>query len=106
MPKGPQRVTMPTLQILAVFMADPSRDDWYGGALSQATGLGSGTVLQCLYRLEAWGWLESRWQDQDQARRDGHPARRYYRLTGVGQAQAEAVLAVQFGGRLRFAAQP
>ena len=58
----PQRVTLPTLQILAAFMADLSRDDWYGRAMSVHTALGSGTVLQCLYRLENWGWLESRWE--------------------------------------------
>src|SRR6266568_4619961 len=59
-PDRPQRVTLPTLQILAAFMSDLARDDWYGRALSVHTGLGSGTVLQCLYRLENWGWLESR----------------------------------------------
>ena len=52
-------------------MADLSRDDWYGRALSVHTGLGSGTVLQCLYRLENWGWLESRWEDRDVATADG-----------------------------------
>lgn len=36
-------------------MSDPSRDDWYGQALSVHTGLGPGTVLQCLYRLENCG---------------------------------------------------
>src|SRR5215831_20564264 len=75
-PDRPQRVTLPTLQILAAFMADLSRDDWYGRALSVHTGLGSGTVLQCLYRLENWGWLESRWEDWDLATRDGRPPRR------------------------------
>ena len=42
----PQRVTLPTLQILAAFMSDLARDDWYGRALSVHTGLGSGAVLQ------------------------------------------------------------
>jgi hypothetical protein len=45
--------------------SDLKRDDWYGRALSVRTGLGSGTVLQALYRLENWGWLESRWEDRD-----------------------------------------
>ena len=67
-PGRPQRVTLPTLQILAAFMADLSRDDWYGRSLSVHTGLGSGTVLQCLYRLENWGWLESRWEGRDLAK--------------------------------------
>ncbi len=99
----PQRVTLPTLQILAAFMSDLSRDDWYGRALSVHTGLGSSTVLQCLYRLENWGWLESRWEDRDVATRDGRPPRRFYRLTGVAQQEATALLAERFKGQLRFA---
>ncbi len=102
-PDRPQRVTLPTLQILAAFMSDLRRDDWYGRALSQHTGLGSGTVLQCLYRLERWGWLESRWEDRDVATRDGRPPRRFYRLTGVGQREANALLVERFKGQLRFA---
>ena len=84
-------------------MSDLSRDDWYGRALSVHTGLGSGTVLQCLYRLENWGWLESRWEDRDVATRDGRPPRRFYRLTGLGQREATALLAERFKGQLRFA---
>jgi DNA-binding PadR family transcriptional regulator len=60
-------------------------------------------VLQCLYRLENWGWLESRWEDRDVATRDGRPPRRFYQLTGVGQAEATALLAERFKGQLRFA---
>ena len=80
-----------------------SRDDWYGRALSVHTGLGSGTVLQRLYRLENSGWLESRWEDKDAANRDGRPPRRFYRLTGVWQREARALLAERFKGQLRFA---
>jgi len=101
-PARPQRITLPTLQILAAFMADLSRDDWYGRALAVHTGLGSGTVLQCLYRLENWGWLESRWEDRDVATRDGRPPRRFYTLTGVGQREATALLSERFKGQLRF----
>jgi PadR family transcriptional regulator, regulatory protein PadR len=98
----PQRVTLPTFQILAAFMADLSRDDWYGRALSVHTGLGSGTVLQCLYRLENGGWFESRWEDRDAATPVGRPPRRFYTLTGVGQREARALLAERFKGQLRF----
>src|SRR2546423_14666199 len=89
----PQRVTLPTLQILAAFMSDLKREDWYGRALSVHTGLGSGTVLQCLYRLENWGWLESRWEDKDVATADGRPPRRFYPPTGGGQRGGDALLA-------------
>ena len=98
-----KRVTLPTLQILAAFMSHLKRDDWYGRALSVHTGLGSGTVLQSLYRLENWGWLESRWEDREVATRDGRPPRRFYTLTGVGQREARALLADRFKGQLRFA---
>jgi hypothetical protein len=74
-PDRPQRVTLPTLQILAAFMSDLSRDDWYGRALSVHTGLGSGTVLQCLYWPENWGWLESRCEDRDVATASAYDAR-------------------------------
>lgn len=99
----PQRVTLPTLQILAAFMANLTRDDWYGRALAQHTGLGSGTVLQCLYRLEQWDWLESRWEDKQVANAEGRPPRRFYRLTGLGQREALALLERRFSGQLRFA---
>jgi PadR family transcriptional regulator, regulatory protein PadR len=102
-PDRPQRITLPTLQILAAFMANPLRDDWYGRALAQHTGLGSGTVLQALYRLETWGWLESRWEDQAIAAREGRPPRRFYQLTGLGQREAVALLQQRFAGELRFA---
>jgi PadR family transcriptional regulator PadR len=98
----PQRVTLPTLQILAAFMADPDRDDWFGLALSRHTGLGSGTVLQCLYRLEQWGWLESRWEDKDHAAKERRPPRRFYQLTGVGEREAMTLLQQRMSGLLRF----
>jgi hypothetical protein len=85
-------------------MSDLSRDDWYGRALSVHTGLGSGTVLQCLYRLENWSWLESRLEDREVATRDGAaallPADRSRAAGGDGAARgavqgAAAVRAVR-----------
>jgi DNA-binding PadR family transcriptional regulator len=70
---------------------DPSKE-WYGRALSVKTGLGSGTVLGCLYRLEGWSWLESRWEETAIAIRDRRPPRRFYRLTGVGRREAERII--------------
>lgn len=99
----PQRVTLPTLQVLAAFMADLARADWYGRALAQHTGLGSGIVLQCLYRLEQWGWLESRWEDRQAAICERRPPRRFYRLTGLGQREATALLEQRLSGQLRYA---
>jgi PadR family transcriptional regulator, regulatory protein PadR len=100
---GPQRVTAPTLQVLAAFMSDLSRADWYGRALAQHTGLGAGTVLQVLYRLEReYGWLQSRWEDQAIAAQEGRPPRRFYELTGLGQREAAALLQQRMSGLLRL----
>jgi DNA-binding PadR family transcriptional regulator len=100
---GPQRVTTPTLQVLAAFLSDLSRSDWYGRALAQHTGLGAGTVLQVLYRLEReYGWLESRWEDQTIAAREGRPPRKFYTLTGLGEREATALLQQRFSGLLRL----
>ena len=56
----------------------------YGFDIIDATGLPSGTVYPALSRLERDGWLRSAWEDDDRARRDGRPARRYYRVTAPG----------------------
>jgi DNA-binding PadR family transcriptional regulator len=44
-----------------------------------------------LLRLEHEGWVASRWEDID-PRAEKRPARRYYRLTAGGAAQASAAL--------------
>lgn len=103
MTNGPRRITIPTLIILSVFVEEPARER-YGYELSQITGLGTGTVLMCLYRLEGWGWLSSRWEDKDVATHDGRPPRRFYTLTGVGEREAQELLARRLKGRLRFGA--
>lgn len=96
----PQRVTVPTLQILAAFMSDLKLDGWYGRALSIYTGLGSGTVPPVPLPLENWGWPESWWENKDVATADGRPPRRFYRLTAVGQRGGERAAP---GAQLRFA---
>jgi PadR family transcriptional regulator PadR len=57
------------------------------------TGLPSGTVYPALRRLETSGLLDSKWEDEDTARNEQRPARKYYKLTGAGrQALSEAVV--------------
>jgi hypothetical protein len=99
----PQRVTLPTLQILTAFMSDISRDDRYGRALAVHACLGSDTVLQCSAGLERWTWLESWWEDRGRgdARR---PAAAALLSAGRGRAagrERAALGAVQ--GQLPFA---
>jgi DNA-binding PadR family transcriptional regulator len=84
-------MTMATQLVLRSLLADPA-DELYGSEIGEAAGLMSGTVHPILARLEAAGWVDSRWEDVD-PRAAGRPARRYYRLTGQGAQQARAALA-------------
>jgi PadR family transcriptional regulator, regulatory protein PadR len=79
-------MTIPTQLVLRELLMDPARE-LYGLELGRAAGLASGTVHPILARLEAVGWVTSRWEDVD-PRAASRPARRYYRLTTAG---AEAV---------------
>ncbi len=84
-----RQVSLQTLQLLQVFMEDPSQPR-YGLELAKRTGLKSGTVYPALGRLEQDGWLTSAVEDVDPkaARR---PARRIYTLTNAGMAGATQV---------------
>jgi PadR family transcriptional regulator len=95
---------MTSLRILAAI-----RDgNAYGLDLVARTGLASGTVYPTLARLRRSGLVETRWEDQRVAEREGRPRRRYYRLTADGAraledgaarvAEAAAALATVVGG--------
>lgn len=78
----------------------------YGFDVMDATGLPDGTVYPILRRLERRGVLEGAWEDEDKARAEQRPARRYYRLTRVGEASMEAVVE-RFPALVRaFAGEP
>lgn len=57
----------------------------YGAQIKAATGLPGGGLYSILGRLEAGGWLVSRWETTDPGRL-GRPPRRYYRVTDGGRA--------------------
>lgn len=64
----------------------------YGFDIMDITGLPSGTVYPALRRLEENGLVDSKWEKEGIAQRDGRPSRKYYQLTRDGeQALAEAV---------------
>jgi DNA-binding PadR family transcriptional regulator len=69
----------------------------YGFDIMDASGLPDGTVYPALRRLEAAGMLDSDWEDEAKASSEGRPARRYYRLTGAGEAALERALARYHG---------
>jgi PadR family transcriptional regulator len=45
-----------------------------------------GTLYKALTRLEQKGYLASRWEDPQLAAAESRPRRRFYRLTGEGEA--------------------
>ncbi|NIP80221.1 MAG: PadR family transcriptional regulator [Gemmatimonadetes bacterium] len=81
-------LTYPTAAVL-IAIAHGHR---YGFDIMDATGLPDGTVYPILRRLERRGVLEGRWEEEDAARAQQRPQRRYYALTAVGEASLEEVL--------------
>jgi PadR family transcriptional regulator PadR len=86
----PKRITKQTLCVLNALLDDPSKGR-YGLELMESTALSSGTAYPILHRLEDEGWLESRAEEID-PRAEGRPRRRVYRLTGLGETEAKALL--------------
>ena len=84
---GP-RMTISTQLVLRTLLEDPTQE-MYGLKICEVAGLPSGTVHPILARLEAIGWLASRWEKVDPSE-EGRPRRRYYRLhpNSVGAVQA------------------
>ena len=84
-------MTIPTQLVLEALLEDP-RAERYGLEIGEDAGLRSGTVHPILARLEAYGWLASRWEDIDPSA-EGRPPRRYYLLTADGALAARTALA-------------
>ena len=64
----------------------------YGFDIMEATGLPSGTVYPALRRLEQSELVQSKWEKEAKALAEQRPARKYYRLTALGeQAQIRAM---------------
>ena len=83
-------MTTQTQMVLAALLADPAGTH-YGLEISRAANLPSGTLYPILARLEQAGWVESEWEQIDPSAA-GRRARRYYRLTGVGERVARREL--------------
>lgn len=82
------RISRQMLGMLEALLEHPTQ--WHHGyALSQQTGLASGTLYPILMRLEKSGWLETRWEE---APTPGRPPRHFYRLGGNGREWARQEL--------------
>ncbi|HEU0080053.1 MAG TPA: PadR family transcriptional regulator [Longimicrobiaceae bacterium] len=75
-------LTYPTALVLRAL----SEGYGYGFDIMDASGLPSGTVYPALRRLERAGCVDSAWEEEASARREGRPARRYYQITRDGMA--------------------
>ena len=81
-------LTYPTALVLQAL----ARRFHHGFDIMDATGLPSGTVYPILRRLDREGLLSSTWEKPAVAQREQRPPRRYYEITGAGQAMlADAV---------------
>ena len=94
---GIERVTKPTLDLLAVLLeANRGNREVHGWELMKAVHRPGPTVYGVIDRLEDAALIEGRWQEQ--APSDKGPRRRYYRLTEAGVTTAARLLAER--GRL------
>jgi PadR family transcriptional regulator PadR len=80
------RLSFQTLKVLEAFLDDPAAE-LAGADVHRRSGIASGTLYPNLLRLEAAGWLVSRWEAIDPSTA-GRPRRRLYRLTRTGLARA------------------
>jgi PadR family transcriptional regulator PadR len=90
MGKNEPRLTQQTLKVLGALMAGHLRE-LSGAEIAKISSLSSGTLYPILYRLEEFGWLDSRWEVGDPAAL-GRPRRRYYRITGDGAKKVQEVV--------------
>jgi PadR family transcriptional regulator PadR len=88
MPRA-SNISPQTLGVLELLIESP-RSWHYGYALSQRTGLKSGTLYPILVRLAEHGWLDTQWSASDEP---GRPPRHTYRLTAEGAKSARQRLA-------------
>lgn len=79
---------MPALSYASLFVLQAlDRGHEFGFDIMDVTKLPSGTVYPALRRLEALGYVTSKWESDVAARKAGRPRRRMYQLTRAGKAQ-------------------
>jgi PadR family transcriptional regulator PadR len=88
-------MTLQTRLVLRTFLRARLQDtsaELYGAEICRETDLGPGTVFPIVTRLRQLGWLEDRWEDDEDHALD-RPRRHYYRLTDGGAAAAQVAVA-------------
>jgi DNA-binding PadR family transcriptional regulator len=74
-------------------LAAVARGCRFGFDVMDETGLKSGSVYRALSRLEMLRFVESSWEDADEALREKRPRRRYYRMTERGRKELSSARA-------------
>ena len=89
-----QRMTYATAAVLRAL----SLGHQYGFEIADAVGLRPGSVYQVLRRLEDAGFARGEWESATISRREGRPARRYYRLEGAAAKELAEEARQRFPG--------
>jgi PadR family transcriptional regulator, regulatory protein PadR len=89
-----RKLSIETRCVLLAFLDRQDEMETYGFALSQTTGLPSGSIYPILRRLEDRKWIASRWETIDESH-EGRRRRRYYRLTKKGLHLAQHAVAAE-----------
>lgn len=85
------RLSDTTLRALKLLLIAPPQGR-SGAEISKGARIGSGTMYPMLARLERAGWLKGEWEDVE-PKEAGRPRRRFYSLTMLGRARAQAAFA-------------
>jgi PadR family transcriptional regulator, regulatory protein PadR len=89
---GKLRRTRALTQVAIAMLEDPTGRH-YGYELAGQASVRAGTLYPILARLLERGWVTDGWEDEADAHADGRPPRRYYILTGEGEAALSAIRA-------------
>ena len=95
------RMTAPMVILLQVLLEE-ERQALTAVQIHAKTALGVGTIFTLLDRLAEYGWVESRWEEENKRaeRATGSPRRRYYSLSFGGAARARTAITVRHCPRL------
>jgi len=80
-------MTDKTVAVLLAFLQAGPKARLHGFEIMRSASILSGTLYPILERFKAAGWIVDEWEEPAP---EGRPRRRYYQLTELGYAQANA----------------
>lgn len=86
-----RRPSAKALSIVAVMLRDPGSRH-RGLTLCAAAGIPAGASYPLLSELEEIGWVDSEWESRPPGEGEERARRRLYRLTALGESDADARL--------------